>query len=1286
MPTLLRLLAAIVTLSISCTAPCEPPPVGAYGVCEATADGIGTTYFGREIAQVMGHPAIGWLERPHRRGEERTDLLIAALGVKSGEVVADIGAGSGYFSLPLARAVGAGGRVFAVDVQQEMVDFLTARAKKESIENITAVLGAIDDVKLAPSSVDLVLLVDAYHEFDHPWEMMRSIVRALRPGGRVALVEFRGEDPKVEIKPLHKMTQHQARRELEAAGLTFDRTDTSLPQQHLMWFHRPTGVIEPFNAISLDGWSGDRSYWSVDDGCIVGASTLEHPLTTSTYVVWDGDMPQDFELRCRVKLTGGNSGIHYRSSRVDGQHDLQGFQADLDAQNSYSGVLYEGLGRELMSARGEQVEFTPAGKRVIAQFAPDAVLRDSIRTGEWNEYRIEANGTRVRHWINDVLMSDVTDGDASRFRRDGLLAFQLHQGPPMEVRYCALEVRAIQSAPPVSSLTLPAGFTCELLASAQSSQGSWVALTFDSSGRAVISPQDGGLSIASIPGVSRTSDGSLFSGEATTIAPLDAPIRGAQGLCFLGDVLYANGFGADGRSALWRMQDLDKNGSYEEATALMVYTGDAGEHGPHAVVKGRDGALYVALGNHARVPQTLAKYSTDETPGSAPNSPLNLYGEDRVDARMWDPRGHAVGVYSPGGVVVRVDPVTEQATIFAGGFRNAYDHCFDSRGELFTYDSDMEWDIGAPWYRAPRFVHVVQGGEYGWRSGSSAWPSWYPDSLPAACETDSSSPTGMVAGCDGAFPAPWKDMIFAADWTYGRILAMTLVEDGASFTARWQPFITGRPMPVADLAWGPDGAMYFVTGGRGTQSGLYGVKASASASAQVAQVISGATAQAAESARATLRALRRDFEKSQHSLSAEELATSLPTLLAGLNHDDRFVQYAARIALEHQSIEAWRRAVASLTSERARLAGALSLVRVGTLDDAKVACTVAAGALSELVARNPSTKSDNENAVAAIRIIEVAVARHRALTGEASVVSAGASALELAARASSQGNPLQWIALELGGALALPATVPLAMAALETAPNRSEALRFATDLRNVKDGWTDSSRARYWQWLTAANDRAGGFSLRGFIEQIRRDAKVAVGEPLAGAPTAAAATTAQPSPAPFTTTSSAIHEWKVAEFESAFDATADGNVTEGELAHGAQLFRESSCILCHRFAGDGATTGPDLTGVSGRFSRRDLLTAILDPSATVSDQYRDSLIETRDGSIVVGRIVHDDGVNIDVRTDPLREDRQRLLKSDIAAISALPTSSMPGGLLNTRSRSEVLALVRYLESSAPAVP
>ena len=205
-------------------------------------DGIGKLYFGREIAQVMGHQGAGWLERPEREEEERTDLLIEALALKPGEIVADIGAGSGYFSWRMARKVGASGRVYAVEIQQEMLDILMANMKRRQVGNIVQpVLSTVQDPKLPTAAVDTILLVDVYHEFDFPYEMTRAMIDALKPGGRLVLVEYRGEDPDVPIKPLHKMTVAQVRREMSVHPVKFEQTIATLPRQHILVFRKNGG-------------------------------------------------------------------------------------------------------------------------------------------------------------------------------------------------------------------------------------------------------------------------------------------------------------------------------------------------------------------------------------------------------------------------------------------------------------------------------------------------------------------------------------------------------------------------------------------------------------------------------------------------------------------------------------------------------------------------------------------------------------------------------------------------------------------------------------------------------------------------------------------------------------------------------------------------------------------------------------------------------------------------------------------------------------------------------------
>jgi ubiquinone/menaquinone biosynthesis C-methylase UbiE len=238
------LLACLILVAGAPFCQAEPPPKPAdkesrYELRkEHDPNGIGKFYMGREIAQVMGHLAAGWLDRPEREKEEAPTKLMEALNIQPGDAVADVGAGSGYFTFRLSERVGPKGTVYANDIQQEMLDIIGKRMKDKDVKNIELVLGTESDPKLPANAVDLILLVDVYHEFEYPYEMTEAMVRALRPGGRLVFVEYRLEDPEVPIKLVHKMTEKQVLKEMEPYPLRWVKTSEMLPRQHIIIFEK----------------------------------------------------------------------------------------------------------------------------------------------------------------------------------------------------------------------------------------------------------------------------------------------------------------------------------------------------------------------------------------------------------------------------------------------------------------------------------------------------------------------------------------------------------------------------------------------------------------------------------------------------------------------------------------------------------------------------------------------------------------------------------------------------------------------------------------------------------------------------------------------------------------------------------------------------------------------------------------------------------------------------------------------------------------------------------------
>lgn len=350
---------------------------------------------------------------------------------------------------------------------------------------------------------------------------------------------------------------------------------------------------------------------------------------------------------------------------------------------------------------------------------------------------------------------------------------------------------------------VPEGFRITRVA-APAVTGSAVSFAFDPQGLPCVGVERGPI----VRLVDADRDGQFE--DKAVIAP---QMNNCQGFSFIRGVLYAVGDGPE-RTGLYRLKDADGDGVFEAAELVRATQGGMGEHGPHAVQLGPDGCLYYNNGNHAHL-----------MPLIDPASPVHASSmyEGELLPHYNDARGHAAGILAPGGEIYRSpdDGKTWQRVV--AGFRNEYDFAFNREGEIFSFDSDMEWDIGLPWYRAVRVTHCPPGAELGWRNGSGKWPDYYFDSLPAVLDTGRGSPTGVTFYQGNAFPKAYDDNFLICDWSQGRILAIELTRAGASYQAKEKELVSGQPLNCTDIEVGPDGAVYFTTGGRGTLGGLFRV-------------------------------------------------------------------------------------------------------------------------------------------------------------------------------------------------------------------------------------------------------------------------------------------------------------------------------------------------------------------------------------------------------------------------------------------------------------------------------
>jgi putative heme-binding domain-containing protein len=790
-------------------------------------------------------------------------------------------------------------------------------------------------------------------------------------------------------------------------------------------------------------------------------------------------------------------------------------------------------------------------------------------------------------------------------------------------------------ATPAENISLPDGFHAELLYSVPiETQGSWVSLTVDPRGRLITSDQYGKLYRVTVPAPGDE------HGEIK-IEPLAVDAGTAHGLLYAFDSLYV--VAGEKNQGLYRLRDTDGDDQFDEVKLLRRLPG-GGEHGPHSVVLSPDGkSLYLCAGNHTDLPEMEHSLV-----------PRN-WEEDQLLPRMWDAGGHAVGRMAPGGWVARTDPEGSEFELVSIGYRNEFDIAFHPDGELFTFDSDMEWDIGSPWYRPTRVCHVTPGSEFGWRSGTGKWPEYYPDSLPATVDIGPGSPTGIAFGTGAKFPAKYQRALFIADWSYGKLYAVHLQPEGSTYRGEFELFATASPLAITDVIIHPrDGAMYFATGGRRTQSGLYRVTYRGSESTEPADLKN-------EEGKVE-RELRRRLESLFTKQGAAVVAEAWPYL----SHEDRFIRYAARIAIEHQPVELWKEKALAETSPEALLQATIALAR-------NAAEEVKEPAVKRLGELEWSTLSRMQK-LSLLRIYGLLFAR----LGPPSSVEREAILGQLDAEYPSRDQTLNQELARLLIYLEAPQVVDRTLSLLEAAPTQEQQLHYALCLRVPTEDWTTQQRERFFRWFQRAGSLRGGHSFQGFLANIRKEVIEKLSDEqkeLLGTLLDDRASNLPPEPTG--KPRDFVKEWTVDELVKLGQDSSHGR----DFERGREIFAEANCFKCHRFDGQGGIIGPDLTGVAKRFDYRYLVESVIAPDKVVSDQYQATVFVLSNGTTVVGKVANLNNDRLMVITNMLEPGNMTSVRrGDIEEQFPSPTSMMPGGVLNTFEAEEILDLLAYIRS------
>ncbi len=845
----------------------------------------------------------------------------------------------------------------------------------------------------------------------------------------------------------------------------------------------------------------------------------------------------------------------------------------------------------------------------------------------------------------------------------------------------------------VQKIKLQPNFKAEHLYSpSENNNGSWVAMTFDDKGRMITCDQFGYLYRLTIPPV-----GSDTNQSKINVEKLDIKIAGdtskltigyAHGLLYAFNSLYVmvNDEGdttLSRRSGLYRVQDTDNDDQFDKITLLKRLNG-AGEHGPHTAILSPDKkSIYVIAGNHTDIPEMDA-YRLPKT-----------WKEDNLFPLIKDPNGHANDRYAPGGWIAHIDSAGANWELVSAGYRNPFDIAFNEDGELFTYDADMEWDFGMPWYRPTRINHVTSGSEYGWRTGNSKWSPTYPDNLPPVLNIGQGSPTNLISGSNARFPEKYRRSLFAFDWSFGIIYAIMLQPEGSSYKANAEVLVSGSPLPVTDGVIGPDGSLYFLTGGRKLDSDLYRVyygNANES-NAPLTSRLSAAQTQAQNT--------RKQLEKFHGAPDPKAVNTAWPYL----KNSDRFIRYAARIAIEHQPVSEWQEKALSEKDPQILTQAIIALARTDSPN-------IQPKMIDALTSINFNQLSEPQK-IDVLRAFELCILRMGKPQGAANAKMISYLNPQFPAKSNELNRLLSKVLVHVDAPQAVAKTMALMATAkddnaeqktftssadlLARNPQYSldiagmlaktppaQKIYYLTVLSEAKTGWTPELREKYFKWFQTAFGYKGGNSYVGFIEKARKMALIKVPkEKVEHFNTISGNSLVEINGRRTTVVGNPKGPGRNWTIKDALDVV-EHDSTDRNFMQGRMLFSATLCGTCHSMKGEGGgAVGPDLTQLGTRFSKRDILEAIIEPSKVISDQYAATVFTLKDGSTISGRLKNEENGKYYVSMNPFApQTLQVILKKNVVSTKPSDVSIMYPGTINRLNKEELKDLMAYLVSAA----